>query len=109
MSSLIANKVKTNMYLVSLKLFIVRTILCSTVQTYTTYTIIMQQYLLIRCSYLLTTFFQATLVLYSLLTTIRYSAHNVFASSNTYSLELYSEEIQTTTATSTRLTELLLT
>ena len=40
MSSLIANKVKRNGYLVSIKLFIVFTILCATVQTYTTYTTI---------------------------------------------------------------------
>ena len=38
--SLIATKVETNMCLVSLKLFIVRTILCATIQTYTTYTTI---------------------------------------------------------------------
>ena len=38
MCPLIANKVKTNMSLVSIKLFIVRSILCAIVQTYTTYT-----------------------------------------------------------------------
>ena len=35
MYSMIANKVKTNMSLVSIKRFIVRTILCATVLTYT--------------------------------------------------------------------------
>ena len=40
LSLLIASKVKPNMCLVSIKLFIVRTILCPTVQTYTTYTTI---------------------------------------------------------------------
>ena len=40
MSSLIANKVQTNMYLVSIKLFVFLTNLCTTVQTYTTYTTI---------------------------------------------------------------------
>ena len=40
MSSLTANKLKTNMWLISVKLFIVRIILCATVQTYYTYTTI---------------------------------------------------------------------
>ena len=34
MTSLMANKVKKNMFLVSIKLFIIRTILCGTVQTF---------------------------------------------------------------------------
>ena len=40
MSLLVAIKVKTNTCLVSLKIFIVHTILCATVQTYTTYSTI---------------------------------------------------------------------
>ena len=40
MSSLIANKVTTNMCLALVKLYIVRIIVCATVQTYITYTII---------------------------------------------------------------------
>ena len=61
MSSLIKNKVKTNRFLTSVKLFIVPTILCATVQTYTNYTTIITK-MKIRYSYLLTTFLQATLI-----------------------------------------------
>ena len=41
-------------------------------------------------------FLQAILVSYSSPTTIRSSAHNLFVSTNTYSLGMYSEELQTT-------------
>ena len=37
MSSLTATKIKTNMCLLSLKLFVVRTVLRAIIQTYTTY------------------------------------------------------------------------
>ena len=43
MSSLIANEVKINTFSVSIKLFIVRTILYPTFQIYTTYIAILQQ------------------------------------------------------------------
>ena len=73
MSSLIANKVKTNMHSVSIKFIIVRIILCSTVQTCITYTTI------------ITTIATRSLLL---------SAYNLFASKNTNSLNLYSEELK---------------
>ena len=89
MISLITNTVKTNMRLVLVKLFIVRTIICVTVQTYTTYKTI------------ITTMTTRSLFLsgYDLFasnafhTTIRYSVPNLFVS--TYLLDLYSEELQT--------------
>ena len=76
------------MCLISIKLFIVRTILCATVQTYTTFTTITTRLLF-------------------------YSAYNLFASntyslffshnyslffSHPYSLDLHSEELQTATS-----------
>ena len=73
MSSLIAHKVKTNMFLVSVKFFIVRTILCATVQTFTTITTT-----IISCS-------------------LFFSANNLFISNNTCSLDLYCGDLQTTT------------
>ena len=79
--------------LVSIKLFLVRTILCATVQTYTAYTTITTRSLF--C--LPTTFLQATLVRYSSHTTIPYSVHTLCVSTNTYSLDVYSEELLTTT------------
>ena len=94
MSSLIANKVKTKQCLVSIKLFIVHTILCTTVQTYTTITT-----RVIVCSFssLITTFLSATtLIRYSSSTTIRYSAHTL-RNTNTCALDL-----QTTTVLFTR-------
>ena len=42
---------------------------------------------------LLTTFLQATLVRYSFQTAIRYSAHNLFVSTNLYSLDLHSGDL----------------
>ena len=78
-SSLIANKAKTNMCLVWIKVFIVRTILCVTVQICTTHTTII--YLFYIIIYLL----------YCLL----FLSHN-------YSLDLHDEELQTTTVFCTR-------
>ena len=97
MSSLIANKVKTNLCLISIKLFILRTIICATVQTYTTYFTITAT--TTTRSLFLSTYniFAIMLVRYYAHTTVRYSAHNLFVSTNTYSLHLYCEELQTTT------------
>ena len=81
MSSLIANKVKINMCLVSIKLFIVHTVLCATIRTCTTYTVI------------ITTITTCSLFL---------SAYNLFASNNTCSLDLFSGDHQTTTVLFTR-------
>ena len=70
------------MCLVSVKLFIVRTILCATVQTYATYTTI------------ITTITTRSLFLF---------VHKLFVSTkHTYSLALYSKELQTTTVLFTR-------
>ena len=97
MSSLIANKVETNMCLVSIKLFIVRTILCATVQTYTTYTTITTCLL----------FFSA----YNLFASNTYSlffSHNYsLFFSHPYSLDLHSEDFKP--QLHTRLNEFLLT
>ena len=76
MSSLIANKVKPNTCLVSVELFIVCAILCATVQTFTMYT------------NTITTTIIASLLFFS--------AYNFFASNNTFSLDLYSGDVQTT-------------
>ena len=77
MSSLIATKVKTNMCLDSLKLFIVHNILCSTVQTYATYTtLVLSAYNLLVSNTLISFCFQAT---------IRYPANNPFIGANLYS------------------------
>ena len=103
MSSLIANKVKINMYLVSIKFFIVHPVLCATVQTYNMYTTIITTITTPSlCLSAFTTFLQATLVRYSSHTTIRYSAHNLFVSTNIYSLDLYSKELPTMTVPFTR-------
>ena len=68
MSSLFANKVETNVCLVSMKLFIIRTILCASVPNlYHVY----NNNLFIRYSYLLATFLQAALSRYFSHTTIR--------------------------------------
>ena len=77
MISLIANKVKTNMHLVYIKLSLLFTL------TYVPlFKLIprIRQYLFVRNSYLITTFLQATLVRHSFRTTIRYSAYNLFVS-----------------------------
>ena len=91
-SSLIANKVKTNMCLVAIKLFIVRNNLCATVQAWTTYTTI------------ITTTTTRSLFLcqnYSLFCSQPFCKQQLF-------VFLYSEVLQTTQL-HTRLTELLLT
>ena len=71
MSSLIASAVKTNMCLVSVKLIIVRTLLCATVQTYSVYLLLQQ----------------VTLVRYSSHTIIRYSAHKIFVTATSHKAE----------------------
>ena len=92
MSSLIAIKLNTNMWLVSIKLSLLSSlILCGTVQTCTTYTTIITRSLFLSAY----NFLQATLVRYSSDTTIRYSAHNLVVSANLYLLDLYIEELQT--------------
>ena len=73
MSSLIANKVKTNMCLIFAKLFIVRTILCATVSN------LYHNNLFIRCSY-------HTIIRY-------YSYTSVLLSSNNCSVDLYNGDL----------------
>ena len=86
---MIATKVKESMCLVSLKFFIVRSMLCATVQTYTTYKTIITIitiHLLFFSAYNI--FVSNTVISYSSHTTIRYSAHNLFVSANLYTLDL---------------------
>ena len=95
MSSLIANQVKPNKCLVSVKLFIVRTILCATVQTYSTYTTITTPSLFISAynvfvSYICLLFFSHNCSLLC--------SQPSFVSANLYSSDLYSEEVQTVTS-----------
>ena len=72
------------MCLVSIKLFIVLTILCATVKTCITYTVIITTITTINtCSFFL-------------------SAYNLFASNNTCSLDLFSGDHQTMTVLFTR-------
>ena len=89
-SSLIANKVKTNMFLISITLFIVRTILCATVETYST------------CTY--NNNYNANYSLVILICLQPFckqiflcAAHNLFVGTNIFSLDLYSGDLQTTT------------
>ena len=91
MSSLTSAKVKQICVLISPKLFIIRTILCPTVQTNTTYTTIIRTITILSL-------FLSTYNLYgnsSSHTTIRYSDHNLFVSANLYSLEIHSGGLQT--------------
>ena len=82
MSSLIANKVKTNMCLISIKLFIVRTIYVS--HCFQLIQQQLEQYLLVR---------------YSSHKTIRYSSYTyALLSTNNY----YNGDLQTTTVLFTR-------
>ena len=80
MSSLIANKVKENTWLVSIKLFIVCTITCATVSNLLYVTIIST---IITCS-------------------LFFSAHILCVSNNTCSLGLYSGDLKTMTVHFTR-------
>ena len=88
MSSLIPNQVKTNMYSVSVKLFIVHT---TFVPLFTLYWYNNNYYnnnllsSLLLAAYNL--FVSPTLIRYSSPTTIRYSAHNLFVNAKLYSLD----------------------
>ena len=81
---MIATKVKTNIWLVSLKHFIVRANLCAIVQIYTMYTTITTTITILIC---LQSFVSNGLVNYSSHTTFRYFAHNLFVSAKLYSLD----------------------
>ena len=82
MSSLIANKVKTNMCLISIKLFMIRTILCAAVSN------LYNNNLFIRYPYH---------------TTIRYSSYtSARLITNNCSVDLYNGDLQTTTVFFTR-------
>ena len=84
MSSFIANQVKTNMYSVSVKLFIVHTAFVSQF-TLNWYNNNLLSSLLLAAYNL---FVSTALIRYSSHTTIRLSAHNRFVSAKLYSLEL---------------------
>ena len=75
-------------------------LLCATVQNYNSYKTIITT--ITTCLLFLSAYnlFASNTCSYSSHTIIRYSAHNLFVSTNLYLIDLYSEELQTTTGAS---------